>query len=250
MIRAAFSASLCVALLLGCGGGSTPVSREPEPLEALPPVTTPDYELIPGGPLVVLLAMGAHDTLYGSSMENVPSDLIGAGFSLLSLDMPCHGPGEDPVVGLHCWRDRIEAGDINLFLRFCSGLSNVLDELAANDVSIIGQSRGGYVAITCAAYDDRFRRVALLRPVTDLARLSEFADFRLDQALFGTDQFVPYLSDRPVLVRIGRNDQRVGTDAAIAFAEAVGAELHVLDVDGHAGPDEGVTTQWLLERLP
>ena len=122
----------------------------------------------------------------------------------------------------------------------------MLDELGAVDVGIVGISRGGYVAITCAAYDGRFRDLALEIPVTDLNYLTEFKSMPVDETLFGTDQYVPYISDRANLVRIGKDDARVGTALAVAFAQKVGATLELTDALGHEIAEDGSTITWLL----
>lgn len=199
------------------------------------------YELIDHhGPLVVLLAMDGHSTLHGSIVR-VPQDLSAAGFSLMSLDLPCHGADDAGVPPLQCWRQRIEQGDQDIFRSFCTRLSAALTALGSKDVAIVGQSRGAYVAITCAALDSRITRLALLIPVTDLHRLEEFK---------GYDGPVPELPpiNIPVYIRIGAHDGRVGTDAAIAYAHRIGAQIDVIDTLGHDPHEDGSTTRWLLDH--
>jgi len=121
----------------------------------------------------------------------------------------------------------------------------VLDGLGAAKVGIVGVSRGAYVAITCAAYDERFADLALEIPLTDLNYLTEFKSLPADETLFGTDQYVPYISNRAVLVRIGKDDTRVGTALAEAFAKEVGATLELTDAVGHQVAEDGSTVTWL-----
>lgn len=246
MIRTVFPALLL--LLAACGGGSSGETQAPGPKTLPKPAVLPAYEVIPNsGPLVVLMAFDIQSTLHGTSLGRIPSDLIGAGFSLLALDLPCHGADatEPPGKELVCWRKRLESGDRDLFLRYCAGLSAVLDHLDAKKAYVVGQSRGGYVAATCAAYDQRLTALALIMPVTDLTRLSEFSgydpgpDFRLGQ-------YRPELITRAILVRIGNDDPRVGTDAATEFARQMGATLRIIDSPGHDVPEDGSTTEWLL----
>lgn len=240
--------TLIAALVLAaCGGGDGEVSQPPPVLQALPKVSLPQYELIQNsGPVVVLMATSINETLYTQQMGSLVSDLTTAGFSLLALDLPCHGLDADDSPGpLDCWRKRIEGGDRNIFRDFCAGLSAVLDSIGAKSADVVGLSRGGYVAVTCAAYDSRIHNIALLIPVTDLQRLTEFDGFKVDQQAFGLSQYLPFLKDRNILARVSRNDTRVGTDAAVAFAKSVGATLQMLDVDGHFAPEDGSTTRWL-----
>jgi hypothetical protein len=130
-------------------------------------------------------------------------------------------------------------------LSFCAGLFGVLNELGASQIGIVGISRGAYVAITCAAYNESFRDLALEIPVTDLNYLTEFKSLPVDETLFGTDQYVPYLRNRFSLVRIGKDDRRVGTALAVAFAHQIGATLQLTDAVGHDVAEDGSTITWL-----
>lgn len=234
---------LTTLFLAGCGSGA----EAPQPVTAAPVIAVPAYESIPGsGSTVILLATTGYDTLH-SVMGRIPSDLVSDGFSLISLDLPCHGPDADPVLApLDCWRHRIEAGDTTIFTRFCTGLSAVLDKLNVKSASIVGLSRGGYVAATCAMRDSRIKSLALISPVTDLQNLREFSGYAVNESVFG---LVPArLDNRNIFVKIGRTDDRVNTQAVVAFAQDVGAELVMLDTAGHDFMEDGSTAQWLVEN--
>lgn len=238
--------TMLLVILTACGdGGSTlPV----QPLVPLPTVEKlPTYEVIGSGPLVVVLAADMQNTLYDSATtDTIVPRLLSAGYSVMSLDLPCHGADAEPgVQPLVCWAQRIAAGDAGIFLTFCAGLFGVLDQRGVSEVGIVGVSRGAYVAITCAAYDERFRDLALEIPLTDLNYLTEFKSLPVDESLFGTDQYVPYISDRAILVRIGRDDTRVGTALAVAFAQKLHATLELTDAVGHAVAEDGSTITWL-----
>jgi pimeloyl-ACP methyl ester carboxylesterase len=245
MIRLAAS-TILLALLTACGGGSSTISVQP--LAAMPKADKlPAYKVIGSGPIVVVLAMDMQETLYDSgTTDTIVPRLLSAGYSVMSLDLPCHGADAEPgVQPLDCWAQRIAAGHNHIFLSFCAGLFAVLDRLGTLEVGIVGISRGGYVAITCAAYDERFRDLALEIPVTDLNYLTEFKSLPVDETLFGTDQYVPYIRDRVSLVRIGKDDTRVGTALAVAFAQKVGATLELTDAVGHDIAEDGSTITWL-----
>jgi alpha-beta hydrolase superfamily lysophospholipase len=206
----------------------------------------PEYGLIArGSSLAIVFAADIDRSLTGESIVPIAQQLARAGFSVVSLDLPSHRPGEEPSE-LSGWRHRIDSGETDIFTKFCDDVSAVLDDLNATRVSAVGISRGGYVAAVCAARDERIHTLALLAPVTDLARLEEFGGAVLDPAIYGLAQYAPILANRTVLIRIGRNDQRVGTDSAIAFARSIGAELVVVDVDGHSVKDNGSTARWVL----
>jgi pimeloyl-ACP methyl ester carboxylesterase len=215
----------------------------------MPPIEDlPAHEVIGSGPLVVVLAMGMQDTLYNSATTHtlVPR-LLSAGYSVMSLDLPCHGADAEPgVEPLDCWAQRIAAGDEDVFLRFCAGLLAVMDYRDVSSAGMVGISRGAYVGITCAAYDQRFPSLVLGIPVTDLNFLTEFESHPVDPAVFGTDQYVPYLGNRNSLVRIGKHDERAGTSLAVAFSEKIGATLVLTDAVGHVLAEDGSTIDWLL----
>lgn len=203
----------------------------------------PTYGLISGGPLVVVFGGALQDTLTGTNMVPIAPMLAKAGYAVMSMDLPAHGAlGSTELIG---WADAVRAGNTTYFTDFCSTVSKVLDHLGEVRVSVVGISRGGYIAATCGARDSRFNAIALLAPVTDLTRLTEFAGVTVDPAIYGLDQYVPILINHPILVRIGKADDRVGTDAAVAFAGKVGATLQILDVIGHSAPEDGTTLQWL-----
>lgn len=208
----------------------------------------PSYELIAGsGPTVVLMGTSLFDTLHGAVMGPIPAELIGAGFSVLSLDLPCHGADADPtLLPLGCWRKRVESGDHEIFSGYCRDLSVVLDKIGARNVSVVGLSRGGYVAAVCAASDTRIVNLALLLPLTDLQSLTEFSGYVVDESEYGLN--IPALRDRRILVRIGPADDRVNTAAVLSFASAVNAEVQMLDAVGHVFQEDGSTVQWLNAR--
>ena len=231
-----------IALLTACGGDLPSPTNKRFPLDTLPM-----YEVIGSGPIVVVLAVDKQSTLNNPATTNtIVPRLLTAGYSVLSLDLPCHGADtETGVHPLECWARRINSGDNDIFLRFCAGLSGVLDKLNAPTFAMVGISRGAYVAITCAAYDTRLRNLALEIPVTNLNYLNEFKLQPVQERLFGTDQFVPYIIDRVSLVRIGRDDTRVGTDLAVSFSQKINATLELTNAIGHDVAENGSTITWM-----
>lgn len=213
---------LVIALALAGCNSEEPAQPEPEPTK----------------PVAVLLAMDAESTL-GGAMGPLPDELGKAGFDVMSLDLPCHGSDTENIHPLDCWRRRIESGDAEIFNRFCDRLSAAISARRAQRVSIVGQSRGAYVGVICAARDKRIASLALWMPVTDLNRLAEFSGFAVSDVL--PDPHVP------TYIRIGIADDRVGTDAAIAFGQRIGARIEILNVNGHNAPDDGSTVQFLRE---
>lgn len=221
-------------LLAGCDGVGT--------------IELPHYEYTQNsGPPVILLATSIDDAMSGVALGSIPEHLISAGFSTLVFDLPCHGTdAEAGVQPLACWRNRLGRGELDMFDRFCEGVSAVMDQLHIPAADVIGLSRGGYVAVTCAASDTRIHNLALLQPVTDLQRLSEFDGYTVNESRYGLTRYASQLKDRRILVRIGERDDRVGTDAAVTFANAVHADLQLLDIDGHNVPLDDSAMNWLM----
>jgi pimeloyl-ACP methyl ester carboxylesterase len=214
--------------------------------------TTPVYGVVGSGPVVVVLAEDLEHTLYGTITDGLVPALLSSGFQVVSLDLPCHGADATPADGspLDCWALRIAAGDDYIFLTFCAGLSNVLDAMHVTSAAIVGISRGGYVAVTCAAYEPRFRDIVMEIPVTDLNYLDEFKNYPVDETRFNLQQYIPYIEDREKLLSIDKVDTRVGTNLAIAFAEASGSQLILTANGDHVlTPVDGMqAAEWLQQH--
>lgn len=233
-------------LLVSCGGSEPPAYELK--LSGIYTTTGVEYAFERGtrNEIVLAFAAGIDDFYTGTAgFGSLPAELKDAGFNVVTLDLPCHGADATlGLSGLECWRQRIEGGSTTIFTQFCAKVSAVLDELEAGTVYAAGISRGGYIALTCAGRDDRISRVAAIMPVTDLQRLLEFDGYTVDQSTFGLARFD--LSRVDVLVRIGNNDQRVGTDAALAFAATLPRKtVQLLDSPGHTVIEDGSVAQWL-----
>jgi len=166
-----------------------------------------------------------------------PFVLRKAGLTAIALDLPCHGA--KGYGGLDCWRARIQGGD-DIFTPLCAEMSSILDTLGSAHAGVIGVSRGGYAALVCAAHEPRLDVLALIAPVTDLSRLTEFQ---------GMEPMPAPVIHRSMLVRIGKHDDRVGTDLATAYAKHAGAELTLLNSEGHTAPEDGATAIWMAKAF-
>ena len=180
-------------------------------------------------PAPVLFVMGGAAQ---QIIENESSNLVGwllakHGFLSVALDIPCHGkdrrPGEKE--GMDCWRARLEKKE-DLLSDFMTRLSSVIDYLIKEGyadpsrLGAAGPSRGGFMALHSAAVEPRLRYAVAFAPLTDLLALREFKGFADPAPARALDVMllVDKLIDRPVLVSIGHNDERVGTRHAMDFA--------------------------------
>lgn len=195
-----------------------------------------------------------------------------AGFLSVSIDLPHHGTEEyakGNTASLAGWAKRVKAGE-NFVAEFTPKVSDVVDTLinegfaVADQITVVGTSRGGYMALHSAAAEPRLGRVICFAPVTDARELQEYdglEDNELADAM-DTVHLAEALSEREVFICIGNGDERVGTDAAIATARAISAAasarekigqvwLHVLPSAGHRPPaaSHAMAAAWLLERL-
>ena len=120
------------------------------------------------------------------------------------------------------------------------------------------------LAAHVAAADPRFQAVVAFAPVTDLLALREFKGMEKHAATAGlhVTHLTERLTGRSVWVCIGNNDERVGTDGAIAFTRkfvrAAAAKKAKPDVHLVVTPTPGHTIHktahdeaaaWLRERL-
>jgi len=223
-------------------------------------------------PTLIHLATDAAGTLADSkNLARLGSLMAKDGYLSVSLDLPNHGDEEyasGNTGSIGGWRRRIEAGD-NFLPAFAEKVSAVIDTLIREGysdpsrITLSGTSRGGFIALHCAALEPRVRHVIGFSPVTDLRALREFEgmdDHPLTMSL-STEHLAERLADRDVWICIGSQDDRVSTDASIATACAYSRAaldrgqigqvwLHVMPSQGHYTPKPAhdMAAAWLLER--
>jgi dienelactone hydrolase len=225
-------------------------------------------------PTLVFLVTSIDDT-FNATFGGVPQRMHDAGWLLVTLDLPGHGlerrpdktvkpqsaPDRDPE--LLGWRLRMGAGE-DILTPFLRKLTAVITELVRSSdadpkrIFSGGISRGGFIALHYAAADRRVAGVVCLIPVTELSALAEFKGLPHTHAQ-DVSRVAPALAGRPILITIGTNDDRVGTDATLRFAESVVSaarrkgvpnrlELQVRETPGHSYPSdaEAQAAAWLL----
>ena len=224
---------------------------------------------------LLFIFQGSIDSAMSEPLYTEVGRLLAAeGVLSVVLDAPAHGedaaPGEPPE--LSAWAHRV--GEGKPFLEpFLQRATKALDHFVAlgwadpSRVAACGTSRGGFLAFHFAAHDSRIRCVAGIAPVTDLAALREFSSLSPppDTSGLGLASLAPRLAGRPLWLCIGNSDARVGTDRAIAFAQAVVAanralpqppspipvDLLVQSTPGHRSfaTDHHRLAQWLRPHL-
>lgn len=277
-------ALLARIVLFGCATSfwahGSPAAEGPSEPMTVQTLETPDgvrFSLLgakPGtpSPTLLVLALDAESTLSNPKYLRCGNVLAEQGYLCVSVDLPSHGAqqrGDEPG-GIDGWRKRIDSGE-NPMTDLSSRLSRVLDHLVArgftdpDQIVACGTSRGGYAALYFASGDPRVKAVAAYSPVTNLSALREFQGARETEAFrqSALNSRIESLSKIPVWIMIGDRDQRVGTDAAIAFARALSSaaagsglpgkvELHVTPSDGHHTPPgaEELSAAWMLKQIP
>lgn len=232
-------------------------------------------------PTLFVFAGGIEETLGNDAYAEVGHILGKNGYIIVTLDLPCHGQdvrsGEIPN-SLNCWRSRLEKGD-DFVVDFVAKASAVLDYLISkgytnpHQVAASGNSRGAFMAVHFAAAEPRVKCVAAFIPLTNLLIPFEFAGMESMESPAGKAAFqkaralaltnvAAKLAGRPIWVCIGNDDNRVGTDNAIAFTrriveashlqgERAPIELHVTATEGHGvyatGHEDAAA--WILARL-
>jgi len=201
-------------------------------------------------PTLLLLALSGVETLRTKDNRLVGQLLYAQGWNVASLDLPCHGADsrQGEPEQLDGWAARTKQGE-DIVAAFQHRVNDVVAYLLASGmadparIAAAGISRGGFMALHAAAGNPHICAVAALAPVTDLHALREFTGQEANPLLdrLAIINAVDTLATRALWLTIGNRDDRVGTDKALAFAQALIATgepcrltLHVLDTPGHA----------------
>lgn len=188
-------------------------------------------------PLVIVLAKTIEGTLGDAYFRQAGNSLAAASAGddpavCASIDLPCHGlehrAGEPKE--LAGWRHRLERGEDPIAANN-RRLSELLDHLVGTGVAdprriaVIGTSRGGFLAAHFLAHDSRVACGVAYCPVTDLTALTEFQGAEAVPAVrvVALHRIAAALAGRPLWMTIGGDDERVGTDRAIALAADITA---------------------------
>ena len=176
-------------------------------------------------PTLIVLSGAIDRSLTHPSYLNAGKFLGPEGWLCVSIDLPAHGSqATADVRNLNGWARLVARGD-DFVAAFNDRMKRVLDHLIElrltepDRIVASGVSRGGFMAIRYAAFDDRVAAAIGYAPVTDPAVLREFAHHADSPAVeaMSLHAHAEALVGRPVLVVMGDRDTRVSTDRAIAF---------------------------------
>lgn len=223
-------------------------------------------------PTLLLFSATVEESLTTEPYCRVGRLLHAQGWNVVSMDLPCHGGDRragEPTE-LAGWAARIAKGE-DVVAPFQEQVNDVVEHLVASGVAdpariaVAGTSRGGFLAFQAAAGNPRIRAVAAFAPVTDLIALREFVGQDKNPLVqrLALMNAADKLAGRAAWITIGDHDERVGTDKAVAFAEAlkraagknkleIRVDLHVVPVPGHASLPEwhDQAAKWLISSLP
>jgi len=240
----------------------------------------------PKAPAPTLFVFGAdmRGSLLGEDVNHLGRLLIPHGYVCVSLDLPCHGSDVrdgEKAGDLTGWKDRIVNGE-NIAAAFTKQFSSVLDHLIQDgitdpqQVAVSGTSRGGFIALHCAAADARVKQVIAFAPVTALSALAEFkdAETHADVLALSPIHVADKLVGKQLWIVMGNDDGRVGTADCLALAleviqkskgkfnpipvemrlvSAIGHRLHAVPTAQYGqlcAPHEEAARWLLLQRNP
>jgi len=204
-------------------------------------------------PTILVIGSDLEYSLTTTEINQIGRLLGPKGIASFALDVPCHGTDSRPnePQGLEGWRARLE-NDEDFVAPFNQKISSIIDHLIAEGysdpdrIALAGTSRGGFMGLHAMAAEPRIGWGIAFAPVTELPVLGEFHGLEnhpLTQSL-AISNVADKLVGRPLWMCIGSTDERVGTDALIAFSRKIVAasiarnipppvELHILQTEGH-----------------
>lgn len=181
-----------------------------------------------GSPLLISITTDIKESMT-DIYSPVGGSLAEKGYSIASVDVPCHGKDlhSNEKAGLECWSSRSAATDNNIFDNYISNIKSVIADIKKahltdmSDITVLGVSRGGYLALKTAAEIPEVTNIVALAPVTDVFRLREFNGSKASKPAYSLEPYYNSLASKHIFIQINNNDDRVGTQQAISLIEGV-----------------------------
>ena len=147
---------------------------------------------------------------------------------IFSLDIPGHGPGQDPKEALSLWADELRKGHdfISAFSAKVEKALNFLSHrhcLLEDKVGIGGLSRGAFLALHLGARLSLFNPILGFAPLTCLDQSQQVIKkgVTAEAAQCNVAHLIPALLSKTVRLYIGNRDTTVGTMNAIHFVQSL-----------------------------
>ncbi|MEM7175332.1 MAG: hypothetical protein AAF443_05345 [Chlamydiota bacterium] len=182
------------------------------------------------GPLPALFyfALSAEDSLNTQPYNQPVQFLHGARLRIFSLTLPFHENNFPPKEAFARWAEVLATHEdfLSPFLVRAERVVTLLIEqgwILPEKLAVAGLSRGAFIACHLAARCKAFQTIIGFAPLVRLGATKDFAALS-DQPhvqAFDLHQLAPLLYDRKIRFYIGNCDQRVGTEHAFTFIEAV-----------------------------
>jgi len=183
--------------------------------------------------LILLLNLGADETLDQEAYRQPALPFILAGHRAMSYDLPCHGSRVNVKYGMGIGGfTRMFKDGIDVFEQIVGECRMLLETVISmglareGRIAVCGCSRGGYAAFRALAADSRIRCAAAICPVTDWGYFPGFDFCRDEKRLSDTrlERYIPDIAGRPVHIVIGGHDSVVGTESCLRFYLNLGDE--------------------------
>ncbi len=198
--------------------------------------------------LIVNLANDCFSALRHTTFGGLIRPMLRAGHYAASFTLPYHRELTDKSMGheLQAFFAAMKQG-IDVFGQIRQAGQALIDHVTETmmlvepkHVVIAGTSRGGISALHVMSADERVQAAALVCPVTDLSRLTEFEQLT-GNPLYDRSHAMSLLekvSNRPIWITINESDERVDEKACLAFADAL-AEQHPIHPKPVIWPESG-----------
>ncbi|WP_055135549.1 alpha/beta hydrolase family protein [Pseudomonas corrugata] len=222
------------------------------------------YQGAPNGPLLIVITTDIKESMT-NAYSPIGKILSAKGYSVAAVDVPCHG--KDTIkkegTGLECWRARADKTSGNIFDSYISNLNAVLGDVAEKhnarlaDITALGISRGGYIAMKAAAEIPSITTIIAMAPVTDVFRLREFDGSKANRSVYTLAPYYSALSKKHLFIQINNDDDRVGTTETLSLIsgitkagspDAVDLTAILTPKKGHSTSEHAMAADWALSH--
>ncbi|MFY7842594.1 MAG: alpha/beta hydrolase family protein [Rhabdochlamydiaceae bacterium] len=179
-------------------------------------------------PAVFYFALSSTDSLCVDPFNQPVTPLIGPYLRIFSVSLPDHTENINPHSAIQIWAQKLNS-DPSYLSRFIEKVVDFIENLInlevidKDNLSVMGLSRGGFMAMHTAALIPHIKHILAFAPVTDLLKLKEFEHFEQneDTSPYNLRYAIPKLIKKNIRFYIGNRDKRVNTDACYHFMSSL-----------------------------